>query len=96
MVFNTYLTLNSATAVVRGALLRAFNKELGPDRITGCSYGFLHTELYEPDSVVAHRKVKCMVDKVDGERYIDSTIKWLINKVSVTVIEELSEKSLFS
>jgi hypothetical protein len=67
--------------VARGAVLRALNKEDGPDRITSCSYGFLRTEPWEPDVYPEHEKVRCHIDKADGEKYVDNTICWLINKV---------------
>jgi hypothetical protein len=67
--------------VARGAVLRAFNKDHGPDRITSCSYGFLRSEPYEPEEFAAHKNTRCIIDKADGEKYIDGTINWLIQKV---------------
>jgi hypothetical protein len=73
--------LDRSTVVARGAVLRALNKDSGPRRITDCSYGFLRTEPWEPDQIPAHSKVKCHIDKADGEKYVDNTIDWLIVKV---------------
>lgn len=75
-------SIHRSTAVARGAVLRAFNKDHSPQRISQCSYGFLRTEPYEPDVVAAHKKVRCKIDQTDGERYVDGTIDWLIQKVS--------------
>ncbi|KAH8685484.1 hypothetical protein BGZ60DRAFT_365995 [Tricladium varicosporioides] len=69
-----------STVVARGAVLRALDKDDGPDRITSCSYGFLRTEPWEPEHIPAHSKVKCHIDKTDGEKYVDNTINWLIQK----------------
>ncbi|KAF1849715.1 uncharacterized protein K460DRAFT_360566 [Cucurbitaria berberidis CBS 394.84] len=69
---------NPSTAVARGAVLRALNKRFGPSRITQCSYGFLISEPYEPETFKEHRETKCRINKADGERYVDETIKWVI------------------
>lgn len=61
-------------------MLRAYNKEMGPQRITLCSYGFLRTEPYEPKFYGAHEGARYVTDKVDGERYVKDTIDWLIKK----------------
>jgi hypothetical protein len=73
--------MDRTTAVARGAVLRAFNKNHGPTRITSCSYGFLRTEPYAPDEHPAHKNARFVIDKADGERYINHTIDWLIQKV---------------
>ncbi|PVH69481.1 hypothetical protein DL98DRAFT_522149 [Cadophora sp. DSE1049] len=70
----------ASTVVARGAIVRAFNKNHGPLRTTSCSYGFLRSEPYEPDEFAAHRNTRCTIDKADGEKYIDGTINWLIQK----------------
>ncbi|KAE9377463.1 hypothetical protein N431DRAFT_329570 [Stipitochalara longipes BDJ] len=69
-----------STVVARGAILRALNKDHGPPRFTSCSYGFLRTEPYEPEEFAAHKNTKCHIDRADGEKYIDGTINWLIQK----------------
>lgn len=69
---------NPSTAVARGAVLRALNKRLGPDRITQCSYGFLISEPYEPEVYEEHRRTICRINKADGERYVDETLHWVI------------------
>ncbi|PMD30615.1 hypothetical protein L207DRAFT_549324 [Hyaloscypha variabilis F] len=70
----------ASTAVARGAVLQALNKDHNSLRITSCSYGFLQTEPYEPEEFAAHRNTRCIIDKADGEKYIDGTINWLIQK----------------
>jgi hypothetical protein len=77
------LTINSTTAVARGAVLRALNKDNGPDRITGCSYGFLLQEHHRPDLYEAHRGVRPRWDHVDNEKYVRNTILWLIKTVCI-------------
>jgi hypothetical protein len=71
----------SSTAVARGAILRASNKELGPVRKSSCSYGFLRSEPYEPKEWPAHQVTKPRTDPVDGEKYVHNTIDWLFQKV---------------
>jgi hypothetical protein len=73
--------MRSSTAVARGAVLRALNKRFGPERITQCSYGFLYSEAYDPDSIEAHSQTKCRINKVDGEKYVDGTIRWVLQAV---------------
>ncbi|KAL1794641.1 hypothetical protein ACET3X_006457 [Alternaria dauci] len=69
---------NPSTAVARGAVLRALNKRFGPSRITQCSYGFIISEPYEPDHIEAHSRTKCRINGIDGERYVDETIRWVL------------------
>jgi hypothetical protein len=44
----------------------------------------LITEPYEPEEFIAHKHARCKVDPTDGEKYIDKTIDWKIQKVRVT------------
>ncbi|ORY16547.1 Hsp70 family protein-like protein [Clohesyomyces aquaticus] len=75
----TLLTASSpSTAVARGAVLRALNKEHGPARKSQCSYGFLRTEPYEPENYPAHAKTRCKIEPTDGMKYVDNAIHWLI------------------
>ncbi|TVY93244.1 hypothetical protein LAWI1_G001604 [Lachnellula willkommii] len=67
------------SAVAVGAVLRALDKENGPQRITKSSYGFLRTEPYEPHTWEAHAETKPTIDQNDGEKYV-KTIYWLICK----------------
>ncbi|CAN9285841.1 unnamed protein product [Alternaria alternata] len=69
---------NPSTAVARGAVLRALNKRFGPSRITQCSYGFLFSESYDPENIPEHRGTTCRINRVDGERYVDETIRWVL------------------
>jgi hypothetical protein len=70
------------TAVARGAVLRALNKRFGPSRITQSSYGFLVSEPYDPEGIEAHKKTVCRINKADGLKYVDGTIRWVIRSVS--------------
>lgn len=63
-------------------MLRALNKEDGPGRIIKSSYGFLRTETYNPDALVAHSGVHPTLDKLDGYKYVRNTIEWLVKVVS--------------
>jgi hypothetical protein len=74
--------MHRSTAVARGAVLRALNKNHGPKRITQCSYGLLLTESYEPGLIAAHRTTVCRINKADGEKYVDGTIRWVIQAAS--------------
>jgi len=73
-----------STAVARGAVLRALNKRFGPNRIMQSSYGFIISEPYEPEVFKAHRQTKCRINRVDGERYVDGTIRWVLQQVSLS------------
>lgn len=75
------LTHHRSTAVVRGVVFRAHNKDYGPRRITSCSYGFLICEPYDPELIPAHRGARPKICDVDGIEWIDDTIAWLIVKV---------------
>jgi hypothetical protein len=55
---------------------------LGPSRITQCSYGFLQSEPYDPDSIEAHQSTKCRINRTDGEKYVDGTLQWVITAAS--------------
>jgi len=45
------------------------------------SYGFLRTEPYEPEVVLAHREIKRpWHDPLDGKKYVKNTIDWLVKK----------------
>ncbi|KAK0653120.1 hypothetical protein B0T16DRAFT_407468 [Cercophora newfieldiana] len=67
---------NTATAVARGAVLRAFNKERGPARHARTSYGVLRTEPYG-DFPEEHSEANWTWDKHDGMAYVKGTIDWV-------------------
>ncbi|KAI8933218.1 hypothetical protein NX059_009853 [Plenodomus lindquistii] len=72
---------NTSTAVAKGAVLRALNKEYGPKRFTQCSYGFIVKEPYQPESIPAHKghkRKRLLIDPTDGERYVEDTIRWVL------------------
>ncbi|KAL2137237.1 hypothetical protein VTI74DRAFT_6448 [Chaetomium olivicolor] len=66
----------TATAVARGAVLRAFNKEQGPRRYAKSSYGILRTEIW--DEFPEHREAKKSYDRHDGLPYAVDTIDWVL------------------
>ncbi|KAL2141237.1 hypothetical protein VTI28DRAFT_2650 [Corynascus sepedonium] len=67
---------SSATAVARGAVLRAFNKEQGPRRYARSSYGILRTEIWE--EFPEHKEAKVAYDPHDGLPYVFNTIDWVL------------------
>ena len=73
--------------MARGAVLRALNKRFGPSRITQCSYGFLFSESYDPENIPEHRETTCRINRVDGERYVDETIRWVLQAVSTYIAD---------
>jgi hypothetical protein len=67
--------------VARGAVLRALRKEDGPARILQSSYGFIRDEPYlDYDAHITQVPEK---DAVNGRKYLDHTIDWMIHKVSL-------------
>src|SRR5262245_43001266 len=72
---------SSVTAVASGAVLRALNKDQGPQRIARSSYGILRDEPFDQD-LEEHKGVKATTDKFDGELYVTATIDWLLKKAS--------------
>ncbi|KAK4170972.1 hypothetical protein QBC36DRAFT_305615 [Triangularia setosa] len=70
------LPKNTATAVVRGAVLRAFNKERGPGRHARTSYGIWRTEPHM--SFPEHAEAKRSWDRHDGLAYVVGTIDWVL------------------
>ncbi len=68
-----------ATAVASGGVLRALNKDQGPERKSRSSYGILRKEHF--DDYKAHKGEKPRIDKWDGLEYIP-TIYWVLKKVS--------------
>jgi hypothetical protein len=70
-------------AVSYGSVLRAWNKEDGPARITQSSYGFEIMEEYNPTKYPEHREAKKkFYDKLDGKTYVLRVIEWHVCKVS--------------
>jgi hypothetical protein len=57
------------------------NKRFGPTRKSQCSYGFIISEPFDQERVEAHRGTKCRINKADGEKYVDETIRWVIQAV---------------
>ena len=73
----------SATAVARGAVLRAFDKERGPRRFARSSYGVLRTEEWE--AFPEHKDGgKRSYDRHDGQPYAVGTVDWVLKLVTLT------------
>ena len=70
------------SAVARGAVLRALNKQDGPTRISRSSFGFLQHEVYQAFPEHLEAGVKPQKDKMDHYPNIKNTINWVINAVS--------------
>jgi hypothetical protein len=79
--------------MARGAILRAFDKEDGLERVSLSSYGFRLQDEYNPEAIPEHRKVKPKVDSNDGVQYVD-VIDWVIKKVRQFEVLRLSCKVL--
>ncbi|KUJ10098.1 uncharacterized protein LY89DRAFT_675587 [Mollisia scopiformis] len=62
----------SLTAVSSGAVLRALNKEGGPERRAICSYGFLRIQYFEPKKFKGHQGAKPFRDPFDQDLYVES------------------------
>ncbi|KAF2853307.1 hypothetical protein T440DRAFT_549037 [Plenodomus tracheiphilus IPT5] len=73
-----------AAGVALGALMRATDKEHGPEKIPCQSIGIYHHVQYEPETypgeVLAQHDDDWEVCDQDGEEYIKNTIKWVIKK----------------
>jgi len=68
--------LQSVTAVSSGAVLWALNLENGPERKAYSSYGFLRTELYQPNLVPGYRQAKPIIDEFDDQPYVKVIDYW--------------------
>ncbi|KAJ3547134.1 hypothetical protein NM208_g1670 [Fusarium decemcellulare] len=68
----------AVNAVAKGAVLRALDKENGPDRLTKSSYGILRHEPYmdHPE----HRGQTPYTNPQNGEKYVLNTINWIIHR----------------
>ena len=52
-------------------------------RVSGVSVGILRSELYQPDTIPAHRDHKDITrQRADGNSYANNIIEWLVQKVS--------------
>lgn len=72
------------SAVARGAVLRALNKQDGPNRISRSSFGFLHHEQYKTFPEHEEAGVKPTKDSVDHYDSVNDTIRWVIQAVCET------------
>ncbi|KAK0620779.1 hypothetical protein B0T14DRAFT_522135 [Immersiella caudata] len=70
---------HTATAVARGAVLRALNKNGGPSRHAKTSYGIWRSEEY--GAFPEHAEAKKSYDKHDGLEYAAATIDWVLKLV---------------
>ncbi|KAK8087694.1 hypothetical protein PG997_002655 [Apiospora hydei] len=67
---------HATTAVASGAVLRAFNKELGPKRLARSSYGILRTEPF--GECKEHEGLRPYYNPFDGQPYIKDTVDWIL------------------
>ncbi|KAK7952893.1 hypothetical protein PG988_013587 [Apiospora saccharicola] len=67
---------HATTAVASGAVLRAFNKELGPKRLARSSYGILRTEPF--GECEEHEGLRPYYNPYDGQPYIKDTVDWIL------------------
>ncbi|KAK8876951.1 Hsp70 chaperone protein [Apiospora arundinis] len=67
---------HATTAVASGAVLRAFNKELGPKRMARSSYGILRTEPFR--EYEEHEGLHAYYNPYDGQPYIKDTVDWIL------------------
>ncbi|KAK7941501.1 uncharacterized protein PG986_013888 [Apiospora aurea] len=67
---------HATTAVASGAVLRAFNKELGPKRLARSSYGILRTEPF--GECEEHEGLRPYYNPFDGQPYIKDTVDWIL------------------
>ncbi|KAJ9610003.1 hypothetical protein H2200_006333 [Cladophialophora chaetospira] len=77
------------SAVARGAVLRALNKEHGPTRISRTSYGILFDDRFDKNNP-KHKGLKGRKDKADGNLYIKETIHWQISKGDVVPANQVT------
>ncbi|RYP47954.1 hypothetical protein DL768_006109 [Monosporascus sp. mg162] len=66
------------TAVASGAVLRALNKERGPERYARSSYGIIRSEPYKQYEEHELAKATPTMDKCDGDLYVNNTIDWVL------------------
>jgi hypothetical protein len=83
------------TAVVRGALLRAINKEDGPKRKSRSSFGFLRHEQYKAFPEHEEAGVVSIRDRFDGRPLVHDTLNWLIQAVSPCVLVAITIRLYF-
>lgn len=81
----------SATAVSKGAVLRAFNKEDGPSRKLQSNFGLKRKEIFDPklDGHLKASAPKREKDNLDGEIYVRDIIEWKLFKVSLNSLSYL-------
>ncbi|GKU06026.1 hsp70 protein [Fusarium langsethiae] len=63
-------------AVASGAVFRALNKDVGPERMARASYGIQRTEPFK--QYPEHQGLKPSYDRHDGQAYITKTIDWVL------------------
>ncbi|KAK2601848.1 hypothetical protein QQS21_004631 [Conoideocrella luteorostrata] len=74
---------HTVTAVASGAVLRALNKEQGPQRKARSSYGILRAEPF--GTCDEHKGLRPSYDRHDGHAYIRNTIDWVLKRASISV-----------
>jgi hypothetical protein len=73
-------------AVASGGVLRALNKEFGPQRKVRTSIGLSRKIPFEPTLRDEHKGLPLRFveyDKLDDINYVGNSIKWFIKRVSL-------------
>ncbi|KAI1844837.1 hypothetical protein JX266_009065 [Neoarthrinium moseri] len=69
---------HNVSAVASGAVLRALNKEHGPERYARSSYGVNRSEPYGQYDEHDEARATPFKDSCDGELYVRNTIDWIL------------------
>ena len=88
LLWLTHSTSNKgASAIAMGAIMRAQNKQLGPERIPTQSIGIYRHINWEEDSTdPCITKQKAQKDG-EGEYVIKNTILWILKKVRMSPVQ---------
>jgi hypothetical protein len=76
-----------ASAIAKGAIMRAQNKQLGPERIPTHSIGIYRHINWEEDSTDACITRQKAQRDGEGEYVIKNTILWIIKKVRINSVQ---------
>lgn len=87
-----YLRDITTTAVSRGGVLRALNKESGPRRRLRLNLGVCLSEPYD-ESFKGHSQAPYVKNPLNGKRYVEDCMDWVIRKVSLELSRLLSSRT---
>ncbi|KAF8853665.1 hypothetical protein BDZ45DRAFT_628746 [Acephala macrosclerotiorum] len=86
IVLETTSDQKSLTAVSSGAVLRAPNKDGGPERKAFCSYGFLQVQIYEPD-FEGHIAAESWIDPFDQKQYVEVIFYFMLKGEKIDSVQ---------